>query len=206
MRSLWIKLKDNALNIFTAVLAISTVALTYIGWLQQYTLEKTAETLRAQERAFVYVDTINTSYANDGTLWVMPVVKNSGTTPATGIALRTNWIQFQESIPTGYAYSDFDANGIPTIIPKFGAAIIAPQSTVFAPSAIIPKALIDLVKNGYRHLMVYGSIRYTDKFGQTHITRYCNYVNLTPLINSPQCDNYVCSDTDCKDAWGNPME
>lgn len=50
---IWDKLREP-LNLFTAVLALATIALVYVSGLQWRTLDKTDQTWRDGERAYVF--------------------------------------------------------------------------------------------------------------------------------------------------------
>jgi hypothetical protein len=68
---------------------------------QWQTFEKTDQTLRAQERAFIYVDKFDFNTTPQErtitTIW-----RNSGSTQATDVFLYVNWKLFEDEIPPIY--------------------------------------------------------------------------------------------------------
>jgi hypothetical protein len=84
------KLSDP-LTVFTGMLAVGTIALAIIAQLQWATLEKTDETSRLRDRAFVYFsDPLLTPYPPDKpTMWGVGItVLNAGNMPARSIAIQ----------------------------------------------------------------------------------------------------------------------
>jgi hypothetical protein len=190
----WSKTKDP-LNLFTAILAVSTILLTVIAGFQWRTLEKTDQTIKAQERAFLYVETFNTA-TNGNTLVAAPVWKNSGSTPATSVQIWTNKIVFQDDIPPGYGYLNLGTGGLPNEKQGyyFGTDYIGPQSTMVGIASVFSVTERPIVRTKY---IMYGWAKYMDAFGGSHLTRFCYYLAEGPSTTFLSCSRYACTDSEC---------
>jgi hypothetical protein len=99
----WVKFLEP-LNIFTAVLAAATIVLVYVSWLQRQTLEKTDETWRAGERAFVFVAQNGVGFLpakmiNGVVARSVPMVwENSGNSPTKNLVIELYCPRVQQSI------------------------------------------------------------------------------------------------------------
>lgn len=90
------KIKEP-LTVFTALLAVATVALAFVAGLQWDTLEKTDHTLRAGQRAFVFLNGITMTehpVQPTGYEWYFTAsIENNGSTQTKGLFHRLSCVQ-----------------------------------------------------------------------------------------------------------------
>ena len=161
----------------TIVLALATVASVGVAALQWDTLDKTDETLKTNERAFVFVSQFQAFIVKD-TQRIFPVWENSGSTPATDAAMWSNWKIFPEQPPVTYAYPDMDTNGNEIIDNVGYNSTIGPHVTQAGVALAIPIQAMRAVRAGQGRLFVWGWVEYRDVFEPSHIhrTEFCNEV------------------------------
>jgi hypothetical protein len=155
------KLRDP-LNIFTGILAISTVALTMVAWMQFRSLDQTDKTLRTGDRAFIYIDGVDISKYNDGSgdkwIFTLNAINNGGT--------HTKSIYF-------YVTCTYGAENYTTpVITSF----LGPKQKVGMGSCIWPQEKVErLWVNNWSVEMTSG-IFYIDVFNGSHFTRQCRRI------------------------------
>jgi hypothetical protein len=218
------KLKEP-LTLFTAVLAIATIALVWVAILQWDTLEKTDHTVKEtlqqnrdalviQQRAFMTAKEVRfeplTLFGIKGATWLANVFwENSGNTPTKNLTIIANCV------------SGFEQLTDPARIPKakqsttFHTATIT--KAVFGPKQInraglCPVTSLDVLLGqfgAFTHLYVYGVAIYHDIFDQSswRLTQFCfqaaNFViggtegdpTMTALVTP--CVVRNCTDEEC---------
>jgi hypothetical protein len=174
------------LNIFTCVLAIATIGLTIVSFLQWRTLEKTDETWRAGERAFVFVThniagwqqakvvngIINRTYP---TVW-----ENSGNSPTRDLVVELYCPEVQQSV--------------------------VPKANGLGRSVWLQCCRVDPRSRQWDHLYIAAVADYFDIFDAHHRTETCFEIfnlsgNLADLTVVPQYDfsncGRNCADKEC---------
>jgi hypothetical protein len=79
--------------IFTGMLAVATLLLVVVGWLQYSTLEKTDKTLRAGQRSFVFLKEVKPYQLGSGdhTEWYFLLTwENNGTTQTRNLTIKVS--------------------------------------------------------------------------------------------------------------------
>src|SRR5205823_12515721 len=94
--------RDYGIVFFTALLVL-------VGFLQVYwmkrTLSEATATNKATQRAFVFLQSFETTIIGDK-LRIHPKWENSGTTPTRRMRNHVNWKAFSEDPPDGYTFPD----------------------------------------------------------------------------------------------------
>jgi hypothetical protein len=221
----WRTKLDDPLTLFTAILAVATVALVWVAALQWETLEKTDHTIKEtlqqnrdalviQQRAFMTAKEIRfeplTVFGIKGATWLANVFwENSGNTPTKNLTIIANCV------------SGFEQLTDPASIPKAKQATTFRVNTitkaVFGPkqinrAGICPVTSLDVVLGqfgAFTHLYVYGLAIYHDIFDQSswRLTQFCfqasNFViggtdgepTMTALV--APCVVRNCTDEEC---------
>jgi hypothetical protein len=181
------------LVVFTAVLGVTSV-LQYGSLIRGETTNaksanaaeraaQAAETaLVTVQRAFVFIDSFDASNINNNIV-IMPKWRNSGTTPTRFMTNYVNWKSFANEPSPDFSFPDLDGFGNPIAEKdkKFVNIFIGPNATSFAEKLVVPTAHIDAVREKRERVFVWGWARYEDIFGNKHITRFCNEMEITPL-------------------------
>jgi hypothetical protein len=177
---MWERFREP-LNMFTGVLALATLALVYVSVLQWRTLDKTDETMRAGERAFVFVKMFQLGVVND-VQKITPMLENSGSTPANPLHW---WISYKktgvEGLPTNFKYPDFDTQGSEIVGKGNGiTTYLGPHQTIYAETISIPITAMKDVREGRARVFVWGWLEYVDTFQTTlvHRTEFCQEINV----------------------------
>jgi len=166
----WIK-KFDPLNIFTGILALATLALVVISILQWLTLDRTDQTFRAGERAFVFVTHSREGWQraekiNDEIVREFPVVwENVGNSPTRGLLIKLYCPDVQPFAVTN-----------PVSLPgktEQMSATIEPKQTTWGGSCFYSNLQLKLVKNNEYHLYVIAMADYFDIFDEHHKTESC---------------------------------
>jgi hypothetical protein len=159
------------LNIFTCVLAIATIGLTIVSFLQWRTLDKTDETFRAGERAFVFV-------THNGAQWqpaktingeifrVFPVVwENSGNSPTSRLTFELHCPEIQQSV----AQNPMQLPSGPSSVHK----LLGPKQSIWAGVCGYSVQQLNLVRDNGYHLYIASTADYYDIFDAHHRGRNC---------------------------------
>jgi hypothetical protein len=163
---------------------------------QWQTFEKTDQTLKAQERAFIYVDKFDFNIMPNGRT-ITPIWKNSGSTQATDVFTYLSWKPLEDEIPPIYGFPDLGFDGVPAKKQGyyFGTTFIGPQAVVSGISSVIDNHwMLSTRHSGFRKAIIYGWVCYKDVFGSPHITRFCNYIEDG---GAKVCQQYTCADDSC---------
>jgi hypothetical protein len=182
------------------VTAIATVAIAIVASLQWETLEKTDETMRASQRAYVYFDKIVPSVTdepNNQKIWTF--IANWGN---SGNATTKNLTFISACLPSALAidepFPQFDfRNPQHKKVPQ----VIGPRTTSGGGKCDFPSTAIDEVKAGQRHVYLGGEAKYLDgvNLKKWRITRYS--FEMIVLINGAFMFQTVginnCADDDC---------
>jgi hypothetical protein len=179
----WEKFRDP-LNIFTGVLALATLALVYVSALQWRTLEKTDETARASERAFVFPAPKKAEWRpavknKDVVTREFPVVwENSGNSPTVNLVIETychNPVPLSEENP-------ITQNIDPTVRVQ---RLVGPKQTTWGGACIYNADQLYLVKNSGYHLYIGSTADYSDIFDKHHHTESC-----TEIVGLSKADKF----------------
>jgi hypothetical protein len=224
-KGVWRGKFQDPMTLFTAVLAVATVALVWVAALQWDTLEKTDHTIKetlqqnrdalvVQQRAFMTAKEIRfeplTMFGIKGATWLANVYwENSGNTPTKNLTIVANCV------------SGFEQLADPAHIPKekqattFRAATIT--RAVFGPkqtnrAGLCPVTSLDATLGqfgAFTHLYIYGVAVYHDVFDQSswRLTQFCfqaaNFVISGPDDNPTMtalvvpCVVRNCTDEEC---------
>jgi hypothetical protein len=196
----------DPLTIFTGILALATFGLVYVSWLQSRTLDKTDETFRAGERAFVFPKQI-------GTIWTPAQVKNGVTYRSVPLEWENNGnsqskrliIELNCPRPTW----SIEENPMKISDGNFGKSprMIGPKQTIIGGTCGYSDNELKTVQNSGKHLYIAAKATYDDIFGDPHVTEYCGeIVNITGDVSAanvtPQNDTQICgrncADEECK--------
>jgi hypothetical protein len=218
------KLKDP-LTLFTAILAVATVALVWVAALQWDTLEKTDHTVKEtlqqnrdalviQQRAFMTAKEIRfeplTIFGIKGATWLANVFwENSGNTPTKNLTIIANCVSGFEQL-TDPAHIPKAKQGSTFRVTTITKAVFGPKQINRA--GLCPVTSLDAVLGqfgAFTHLYVYGVAIYHDIFDQSswRLTRFCfqagNFViggtendpTMTALV--APCVVRNCTDEEC---------
>ena len=198
----WVRFKEP-ISVFTFVLSISTIALTWVAVLQKRTLDRTDETLRANERAFVNVKNWEIIPEKDeksqSTQWKPQVlIGNSGNTPTKNLHI----LQGMGSSDDDPIDPEEHMDGLHTTPFSLGPRVDFQR---FCNVVSSEKMKVLLQSNGREGC--WGAIRYYDIFpgSKRHITKFCYLIrafadqdgNLKP--ESYMCLHWNCADDECED-------
>lgn len=148
------------------IAAVATAVIAVVAGLQWCTLERTDETLRTGQRAYLIVDSVTVEKFSPGELLVSFVAENSGPSPVYN--MRTEMAIDLREYPL--------ASDIPM------QALLAPDAAYFAriaePREIRSKAftedqIAEILKASERRLYVVAKITYRDIFQAVHHTNFC---------------------------------
>jgi hypothetical protein len=173
-------------TLFTAVLAFATAVLAFVAILQWRTLDqqarimdRTDETFRAGERAFVFLklpgDGWQKAQINNGvTMRALPVTwENSGNSPTRDLVIKLYCVPPQP-------------NAVKNPITVFGEPplgvrlLLGPKQTTWVGTCNYTAAALDLVKDKGYHLYIAAAADYFDIFDAPHKTEACfEVINLT---------------------------
>jgi hypothetical protein len=167
------------LALFTGVLALATAALVYVSWLQQRTLDKTDETFRAGERAFIFPAQNNVAFQPAKTIdgkviRAYPIVwENSGNSPTVNLVIETYCL---DSLPLA------EKNPI-TVLHNPTAHVqrlLGPKQTTWGGVCNYSAEQFDMVRDNGYHLYIASKADYFDIFDNHHYTEACfEFVNLS---------------------------
>jgi hypothetical protein len=193
------------LNAFTCVLAVATLGLVIVSFLQWRTLDKTDETFRAGERAFVFVTHNGGQWQparmiNGEVLRFLPVVwENSGNSPTRRLTFDLHCPEAQESVVQN-----------PTQLPGRSSGpvhkLLGPKQSIFAGVCGYSVAQLNLVRDNGYHLYIVSTADYFDIFEEHHRTEACFEVinlngNFEDLQTVPKNDfigcGRNCADEEC---------
>jgi hypothetical protein len=204
---LWTMLSDKVRepsNAFNFILAIATIGLAFVSFLQWRTLDKTDETFRAGERAFVFVKQIIWGQAQmkDGMAYrsVAPEWENNGNSQTKGLIVELNCPR-----PTWLT----DDNPMRISDGNFGTTprLIGPRQTTAEGSCKYSADELKTVQHNGKHLYIAGKATYDDIFDKPHVTEYCveivnvigdvSAADVTPYNDTQICGRN-CADEECK--------
>jgi hypothetical protein len=194
---------DSVFSKFNLIAGTLTLAAS-VATIGMYFL--TRETLRIEQRAFVYVkdkDLVGINPAHPvppgKTGGIAVVFQNSGPTPALGV---THWITACVKIgtlPDDFSYPRINPNGMKYFIP--------PQSES-KDIVRVPETDLEQIRDNKAVVFFWGSIAYSDVFNTTHHTDFC-YFYLGKAVGPEgadqiwaMCPQHNCVDEDCPDKWG----
>ena len=201
------KFSDLLMLLFTGVLAIATVALVFVSWLQQRTLDKTDQTWRDGERAYVFPAPNvavwqPATMANGIVTRAYPIVwENSGNSPTVNLIIKLYCLK---PLPLS------EANPIrlldnPTAVQR----LLGPKQTIWGGTCPYSAEQLDMVRDSGYHLYIASTADYFDIFDKHHYTETCfELVNFSkedkfedPKV-TPRGDIYNCgrncSDKECQ--------
>ena len=203
--------------LFTAVLSVFT-------WMLYRVADRTDQTGRATERAFVSFSGLGLGVRMNNSdtppQWVGQQifinVANSGNTPARTVIIKTNMKDWPEDLPEDYQF------------PLQGKteATVAPKGN-YATDVTVPAQALEQNWHGKAHIFIWGSVLYRDIFPDEpdHLTEFCaemTHVTLGWASNAAKhagvgpinfydpdaamvtfqfqgCKQHNCYDKDCKD-------
>jgi hypothetical protein len=177
--SFWDKCKEP-LNIFTAVLASATAFLAFVSILQWRTLdqqartmERTDETWRAGERAFVFLKLPGDGWqkaqiTNGGiTMRTLPVTwENSGNSPTRDLVVKLYCVPPQQNA----VKNPITVPGQPPLEVRL---LLGSKQTTWGGACNYSAAALDLVKDKGYHLYMATVVDYFDIFDAPHKTEAC---------------------------------
>lgn len=193
------------LNLFTGVLALATVALVIVSFLQWRTLDKTDETWRAGERAYVFpahnVAGWQAGYIKNGIVFRgFPVVwENSGNSPTMDLVAELYCPDLQprpENNPIKLLHK-------PPVTVKL---LLGPKQTIWGGPCDTPASTLKLVRDNGYHLYIAATADYFDIFAVHHHTETCfeivnitgdvDDIKITPQSQFTNCGRN-CADKEC---------
>jgi hypothetical protein len=157
-------------------IALATAFSVGVAALQWSTLEKTNTTLLENERAFVFIKSIDITIVGDNII-VIPQWDNSGTTAGNKKINWANWKGFVGQPVSFFYFSDYDSRGrIIDARKNAPVTFIGPQQTSGAEPLNIPLQDIEQAKAGIERIFVWGWIEYYDVFNDRamHRTEFCD--------------------------------
>jgi hypothetical protein len=159
-------------TMFTGVLALATLALVYVSVLQWRASEKTDETFRAGERAFVFPAQNNVAFQlareiAGKVIRLYPIVwENSGNSPTVNLVIKTYCL---DSLPLP------EENPI-AVLHKPSAdlqRLLGPKQTAWGGARIYSAEQLDNVRGSGYHLYIASTADYFDIFDKHHYTEAC---------------------------------
>jgi hypothetical protein len=203
-------------TLFTAVLAFATAVLAFVSVLQWRTLDqqarimdRTDETFRAGERAFVFPAPNNVGFlpatkTADGKInrWYPSVWENSGNSPTVNLVINTYCLK-----PLIFA----EANPI-KVLPNPSANVqrlLGPKQKTQGGECSYTDAQLSQVRDSGYHLYTATSADYFDIFGKHHYTETCfelggfskdakfEDATVNPTFDIKNCGRN-CADKECK--------
>jgi hypothetical protein len=153
------------LALFTAILAFATVALVWVAKLQWNTLEKTDETLRAGQRAFVFLENIQMNQQPalpQGFIWYfVPNLRNNGTTQTKNLTTRLTCEFSPQPSKVGVRHSLLG----PKQIEGMGACSWSAES-------------LAQIWQSHTEILIAGDATYSDIFDDPHVYRFCRKITV----------------------------
>jgi hypothetical protein len=201
---IWERFREP-LNLFTGVLALATVALVYVSGLQWRTLDKTDETWRAGERAYVFpahnVAGWQAGQIKNGVIYrSFPAVwENSGTSPTRDLVAALYCPEVQ-SLPERNPIKLLNKPSATfTLLP-------GPKQTTWSGACDIAAPNLKLVRDNGYHLYIAATANYFDIFDEHHHTETCfeigditgdlDDIKATPQFAYRNCGRN-CADKEC---------
>lgn len=168
---IWEKFREP-LNLFTAVLALAIIALVYVSALQWRTLDKTDQTWRDGERAYVFPAQNNATWlpakTNGGQIIrSYPIVwENSGNSPTVNLVIKTYCLS---PLPLP------EANPIKMLHDPTADVqrLLGPKQTTWGGTCIYSADQLDTVRDSGYHLYIVSTADYFDIFDNHHYTETC---------------------------------
>ncbi|WP_316160552.1 hypothetical protein [Bradyrhizobium sp. SZCCHNRI20481] len=168
----------------------------------------------AQSRAFVLSNSIQlVTYGGKGPTdeetprWLInPIIENLGNTP-------TSQLKFSIDLLIGvYASSEVFEQRNPYKL-SFTQGVIGPRSQMASGWLIMGPSNLTPLTGRKAPIGAMGVIKYTDVFGDRHLTEYCYSANFPPLdvkdfpkcqpirLNGAYCERHNCADAECGPDW-----
>jgi hypothetical protein len=179
-KGVWEKVRTDPVAMFTAMLALFTLGLIYVGWRQATWIKRTVDDSNRQHvisnRAFVFLENIEETSAtafrdhhSAATLVdvkVVPRWKNSGDTPTRNLVIQINSRLIVGDLPKGFEY---DYTGTPF------RTMIGPKANEWNSPVEFSNDDADTALNGRGHLYIWGRADYEDIFDGTpkRFTEFC---------------------------------
>ena len=108
---------------------------------------------------------------------VTPILENSGATPTVDMRLVVEYEVRTTPLPAGFDFSYSES---------MAPVVIGPHGHLSAATGVIPASDLVAVKNGSRHVYVWGTAGYADVFdpaGLVHEVRFC--YRITNVLGDP---------------------
>jgi hypothetical protein len=192
--------------LFTGILALGTVALAIVAVFQWLTLEKTDHTLRAGQRAFVFVNRPVSSWTaarKVGSETVRSFYvewENNGNSQAKNLRVAL-WC------PRPSAFDIVDpitANKTPSVeAPR----LLGPKQSVWGGVCNYRASELESVRDQSIPMFVAARAVYSDIFGEDHVTEFCAQVTSlagdfqkiegVPTNDLSSCPKHNCADDEC---------
>jgi hypothetical protein len=189
----------------TLAIAAATVTLTVVGLLQWRTLEKSDQTLRAGQRAFVFVRQIPTNWTaaqtrNGTVVRDIPIEwENNGNSQTKDLIVEIN-------CPRPQWFVSADPMTISDGYYGKSARLLGPKQSVLGGTCSYTAEQLKSVQRDRMHLYVTARATYSDIFNEKHITEYCgeivdivgNFDDLSVIPkNTTQICGRNCADKEC---------
>jgi hypothetical protein len=203
----WYKKLFDPVALFTLLLSIATVGLVYVGELQRRTLEKTDETQRMFNRAFIFpvaADLALVPTPGFSTMkWnFVPQWENSGNTATVDLKVETRCgVLVSQRIEPSFGTGAADASS---------NRVIGPHQKVLGEGCSFGYQELSEAMTRKKFLYILMRATYKDVFGAMHITEFCakafiligNLSDPYPtrpigLSNGASCLNHNCADEQC---------
>src|SRR5260370_16690000 len=155
-RSLWRRLVDDPIALFTAVLSIFTCILTIVGGIQAWAFI-------ASERAFVSVTSLDLSRianAPDQPIEIPLFAVDSGRSSARVTAFNVTLMTSLPPTPQYIPLSHFSIKPLMVNTPEILLYRASPGPSLCK----LSKAEIDKIESGEQQLFIFGSVRYRDGY------------------------------------------
>jgi hypothetical protein len=192
------------------VTAVVTVALAGVAWLQWGTLEKTDHTLRAGQRAFVFVKqgawTTGKKVGDEVNRSLAVVWENNGNSQTRDMRVslwcpRPSAFETVDPITSGRSPEISNVN-----------RLLGPKQSVWGGVCHYSTTELENIRSKRLPWFVAAKATYFDIFGEPHVTEYCSTIlnlegdfrdpNVVPTNDAVGCDAHNCADDECK----NPNE
>jgi hypothetical protein len=160
------------LNAFTCVLAIATIGLAIVSFLQWRTLDITDETWRAGERAFVFLKQNDAQWqpaqtADGGIVRFFPVVwENSGNSPTSRLIFETHCPLIQQSVAQNPTQLPGNSSGL---VHK----LLGPKQSIWSGECGYFAESLNFVRDKGYHLYITSTADYYDISDAHHRTEAC---------------------------------
>lgn len=170
----------------TAVIALFTVILSFVGYTQARLIRKSTELAEraviSTERAFVFLEDFDPDFAvmprggggkkEVSFFKIKPRWRNSGKTPTRNMRIRINWTHWSGDNLTGVGeYGDIQ----PTKM------FLGPNAAEWSEALSIPGHVATMALNHGEKINIWGRVDYEDIFdrSQPHFTEWCYQLHLT---------------------------